>query len=58
VEIKPNESAYVIPLESGSKENQKQLQSVKYLEEKKVVSQRIYIPTQWHQTGRWDNDGE
>lgn len=28
------------------------------MKKKKVVSQRIYIPTQWHQTGRWDNDGE
>jgi hypothetical protein len=57
VDIGPNETAYVIPLEQGTK-NQKALKSVEYLEEKKVASKRIYTPTVWHQTGRWDSDGE
>lgn len=57
VEIKPNETAYVIPLESGSKDNQTKLKSEQYLEQNKVVSKRIYIPTQWHQTGRFESEG-
>ena len=58
VEIQPNQTAYVFPLESGNKEGQAKFNSEKYLDEKKVADKRIYIPTQWHQTGRYDNDGE
>ncbi len=58
VEVLPNETAYVIPLELGSKENQTKLKSESFLEQNKVVSQRIYTPTQWHNTGRmwWSGD--
>lgn len=58
VEVSPNEAAYVIPLEQGSKENQTKLKSEQYLEQNKVVSKRIYLPTQWHSTGRWDDEGK
>ncbi len=58
VEVQPNETAYVIPLETGSKDGQTKLKSEEYLEQNKVVSQRIYTPTQWHQTGRWGNEGK
>lgn len=58
VEVGPNESAYVIPLEQGSKDKQAKLKSEAYLEQNKVVSQRIYIPTQWHQTGRAASSGQ
>ena len=52
VEVEPNETAFVIPLEENTKANQTKLKSESYLEEKKVVAKRIYTPTQWHQTGR------
>ena len=57
-EVKPNETAYVIPLENGSKTTQSKLKSVEYLEQNKVVAKRIYVPTQWHETGRMAGDGE
>lgn len=50
--IEPNETAFVIPLEEGSEDNQGKLKSEDYLMNKKVATKRIYIPTQWHQTGR------
>ena len=52
VEVTPNQTAYVIPLETGTKDNQAKLKSEEYLEQNKVVSKRIYTPTQWHKTGR------
>jgi len=57
-EIKPNESVYVIPLENGTQVNQTKLKSQAYLEQNKVIAKRIYIPTQWHKTGRMSNSGE
>lgn len=57
VEVAPNETAFVIPLEEGSKTNQGKLASQSYLEQKKVASKRILIPTQWHQTGRMVRTG-
>ncbi len=56
VDIKPSETAFVIPLEEGNKVNQKQLKSVEYLQEKKVAAKRIYIPTKQISTGRMWND--
>lgn len=62
VEVKPNETAYVIPLETGNKENQTKLKSESYLDANKVASKRIYVPTQWHKQKRdflWMNgDGQ
>ena len=58
IDINPNETAFVIPLEQGTKGDQKQLKSIEYLEQKKVATKRIYTPTMWHQTGRYENDGE
>lgn len=57
-EILPNETAFVIPLETGNQDAQTKLKSEDYLEQRKVASKRIYITTQWHQTGRWETDGE
>lgn len=57
-EIQPNETAFVIPLEKGTKENQSQLKSIEYLETQKVVAKRVYTPTIWHQTGRRTWRGE
>lgn len=56
--VEPNETAFVIPLEQGNKNVQGAFKSEKYLEENKVASKRIYIPTQWHQTGRISNSGK
>jgi hypothetical protein len=46
VEVAPNETAYVIPLEEGTKDGQTKLKSEDYLEKNKVVAKRIYTPTQ------------
>lgn len=57
VEVSPNETAYVIPLENGTN-NQSKLKSEAYLEQNKVAAKRIYTPTQWHSTGRMWCDGD
>jgi len=57
VEVKSYETAFVIPLE-GSVSNQTQLDSEKYLEQKKVSQKRIQVPHRWNQTGRFENEGE
>jgi hypothetical protein len=57
VDIKPNETAFVLPLEGANKENQKQFASIDFLNEKKVAAKRIQIPTRWHQTARQDHVG-
>ncbi len=41
--IGTNETAFVIPLEQGTKEGQKTFKSIEYLEAKKVAAKRIYI---------------
>ena len=51
-EIKSNESAYVIPLEGASKNNQGKFDSAAFLQEKKVAAKRIYIPLKKVSTGR------
>lgn len=56
-EVQSNETAFVIPLEGGV-QNQTQLDSEKYLEQKKVSQKRIQVPHRWSQTGRFDHEGE
>lgn len=56
-EIKPNETAFVLPLEGANKEKQKKFKSVEYLEERKVAAKRIEIPRRWHQKGRLHANG-
>ncbi len=51
VEIAPNETAFVIPLEQGN-ENQGKFGSEKYLSEKKVAAKRIILPQRKRSTGR------
>lgn len=51
-EIKPNESAYVVPLEGATKENQGKFDSADFLEKHKVASKRIYLPLTKKKTGR------
>jgi hypothetical protein len=56
--IKPNETAFLIPLETGTKDGQDKLKSEEYLEQNKVAAKRVYLPTQWHQNGRLSHIGE
>jgi len=51
-EIGPNETAFVIPLEGDSLGDQAQLQSVAFLESKKVSAKRISLPLREKSTGR------
>ncbi|MCX6795583.1 MAG: hypothetical protein NT165_02575 [Candidatus Falkowbacteria bacterium] len=45
-------------MEQGTKTDQKKLKSIEYLEQNKVAAKRVYIPTIWHETGRWADDGK
>lgn len=58
VEVKPNETAFVITLEGDTKEQQAKLNSLDYLREAKVASKRITIPQRRHDTGRWPGEYE
>jgi hypothetical protein len=44
-EIKPDETAFLIPLDGASKDGQAKLDSVDYLEKNKVQAKRITLPT-------------
>lgn len=57
VEIQPNQTAFVIPLE-GKTSDQGQFDSERYLEEMQVATKRIQVPHKWVQTGRRDWKGE
>lgn len=58
VNIAPNETAFVIPLEGATLSKQGKFNSKEYLESMKVAAKRIIIPQRWHATGRLNNDGE
>lgn len=55
--IKPNETAFVIPLE-GDSTAQEKFESVKFLEAHKVQSKRIEIPVRKRNTGRYFGEFE
>lgn len=57
VEIQPNQTAFVIPLE-GRTSDQGQFQSLEFLEENQVATKRIQIPRTWYKTGRLPGSGE
>lgn len=57
VEIEPNQTAFVIPLE-GKTSDQGQFQSVEFLEDNQVATKRIQIPRTWYKTGRLPGSGE
>lgn len=57
VEVKSNETAYVIPLEQGATKGVK-FDSEAYLDANKVAIKRVPVPHRWNQTGRWSNVGE
>lgn len=52
VEIKPNETAFIVPLEGKSKSGQAEFMSLNYLEENKVATKRVNLPQRFQQTGR------
>lgn len=56
VEIKSNETAFVVPLEGESKKGQGKFMSVEFLEEAKVATKRIELPIRKRSTGRWPGD--
>ncbi|TAK95421.1 hypothetical protein EPO05_04350 [Patescibacteria group bacterium] len=57
-EIKPNETAFLVPLEGDSKGGQGKFMSVDYLESAKVATKRIEIPIRKRNTGRGPGDFE
>jgi hypothetical protein len=56
VEIKPNATCWVIPLDSANQSAQTKFNSVGFLEEKKVATKRVMVDKVQRQTGRmwWD----
>jgi len=52
IEVKPSETAFVIPLEGDTKAQGK-FNSEKYLIDKKVAAKRIYLPLRKVDTGRF-----
>jgi hypothetical protein len=57
-EIGTNETAFVVPLEGASKDGQGKFMSVDYLNQNKVASKRIVIPTRKRELGRTMGDFE
>jgi hypothetical protein len=57
VEIEPNQTAFVIPLEGKSSEQGK-FDSEEFLKNAQVATKRIEVPHKWVQTGRWNWTGK
>lgn len=57
VEIKPNQTAFVIPLE-GKTSDQGKFESEEFLKKAQVATKRIEVPHKWIQTGRWEYKGK
>ncbi|MBP5459868.1 MAG: SPFH domain-containing protein [Clostridia bacterium] len=51
-EVESHETAFVIPLEVGTQENQEKLMSEEYLEHRKVAAKRIILGQRQRSTGR------
>lgn len=58
VEIKPNETAFLIKLEGDTKAGQAKFMSEQFLEQNKVATKRISIPHRKRSTGNGTNDYE
>lgn len=52
-EIKPNETAFLIPLEGNTKTDQNKFMSEDFLKQNKLAAKRIVIPQRAKSTGRW-----
>lgn len=57
MEIKPNQTAFVIPLE-GKTSNQGKFESEEFLKKAQVAAKRIQIPHKWVKTGRLPGSGK
>lgn len=57
VEIQPNQTAFVIPLE-GKTSDQGKFESEKFLQDAQVATKRIEIPHKWIKTGKWRGSGK
>jgi hypothetical protein len=58
VEIRPNETAFLVPLEGQSNAGQAKFMSIEFLDAAKVATKRVQIPHSWSQTGYWAGDGQ
>ena len=56
--ISPSQTAFLIPLEGNTKDNQASFDSLEFLETAKVATKRIRISKRWLQTGRFDYMGK
>lgn len=52
IDVLPNETAFLVPLEDQTKTDQAQVNSLEFLEEAKVASKRIELPQRFVQTNR------
>lgn len=52
IDIQPNETAFVVPMEGANKTDQGKFMSLEYLNQAKVAAKRIYIPQKEVSTGR------
>lgn len=52
-EIRPNETAFLIPLEGNTKTDQNKFMSEDFLKQNKLAAKRIVIPQRTKSTGRW-----
>lgn len=57
VEVKPNQTAFVIPLE-GKTSDQGKFESEEFLKESQVATKRIEVPHKWVKTGRLSGTGK
>ena len=58
VEISPSQTAYLVPLDGDTKNNQAKMDSMEFLQDAKVATKRIRINHRWNQTGRRSWMGE
>jgi len=57
IDIGPNETAFMIPLE-GDTTKQAKFSSAEQVEQMKVATKRVQIVHRWSQTGRWEAEGK
>lgn len=55
VEIKANQTCYLVPLVGATKGNQKAFMSVEFLNEHKIAAKRVEVPVVAHQIGRFSH---
>lgn len=58
IEIKPNETAFLVPLEGRSNAGQAKFMSIEFLDAAKIATKRVQIPHRWSQSGYWPGNGQ